>query len=150
MIATAAAADHLEREARALLTRLSLLTPFALHETMVPAAMPSLDAQRAFERYLARGRRELRERIVQFLSWLAGAGQKTTPQHLQQRFVFLRLRFNAVLSEFDVFANILTQRSEHTTGTWLAGLDIAASDALAIPGVRYDVPPVICYLDRGP
>jgi len=149
VVDTAVAAAHIEREARALLARLSRLTPFALHETMVPAAMPSIDAQRAFEEYLARGRRELRARVGAFLSWLLGPGMRASPPQLQRRFVFLRLRFNAVLSEFDVFANVLTQRSEHETGPWLAGLDVAASDALTVPGYIVDPPPVMCYLDRG-
>jgi hypothetical protein len=60
----------------------------------------------------------------------------------------LRLRFNAVLTRVDVFADVLTQRSEHDTGVWLAGLDAAAADALALPGY-YDPPPTVCYLDRG-
>ena len=60
MAATTDLSLHFDREARALLARLSRLKPFALHETMVPAAMPSMDAQRQFEEYLAAGRREIR------------------------------------------------------------------------------------------
>jgi hypothetical protein len=67
----------------------------------------------------------------------------------QRRFSFLRLRFNAVLTEFDTFADVLSQRSELETGAWLAGLDVVAADALALPDRFYEVPPVICYLDRG-
>ncbi len=140
---------HFEREARALLARLSRLKPFALHETMVPAAMPSLPAQRAFEEYLAGGRRELRARIAAFRTWLAGPGRHATPEQLQRRFVFLRLRFNVVLSDFDVFGDVLTQRSEHETGPWLAGLDVAAADSLSIAGQPFETPPMMCYLDRG-
>jgi len=140
---------YFEREARALLSRLARLKPFALHETMVPAAMPSLAAQHAFEEYLAGGRRELRARIAEFLSWLKGPGRQAPPHRLQRRFVFLRLRFNVVLSDFGVFADVLTQRSEHETGPWLAGLDVAASDALTIHGLLVEAPPVICYVDRG-
>jgi len=141
--------DHLEREARALLVRLGRLKPFALYETMVPAAAPSLKTQMALEQYLAQGRRELRARIDAFLAWLHGPGRDASPGQIQRRFVFLRLRFNVVLSDFDLFADVLTQRSEHETGPWLAGLDVVAADALAIPAYEPELPPVICYLDRG-
>ena len=51
------------------------------------------------------------------------------------------------LVQFDMFADVVTQRSENETGVWLSGLDVVAADALALPGY-YDAPPVICYLDR--
>lgn len=139
----------LEHEARALLTRLARIRPFALHETMVQAAAPSTEAQAAIERYLAAGRRELRTRVYGFLRWLRSEGREATPPHAQRRFVFLRLRFNVVLSHFDIFADVLTQRSEHDTGVWLAGLDVVAADALDLAGDYFAPPPVVCYLDRG-
>ena len=49
-----------------------------------------------------------------------------------------------------MFSDAITQRSEHDNGPWLSGLDVVAADALALPGGYYDLPPVICYLDRGP
>ena len=64
-------------------------------------------------------------------------------------FSLLRLRFNAVLTQFDLFNNALTQRSEREIGVWLSGLDVVSADALRLPGDYYDAPPVICYLDRG-
>ena len=140
----------LEQEGRALLTRLARVRPFALHEPMVPAAGASTAAQSAIEHYLADGRRELRGRVLEFLRWLRGPGRAATPEQAQRRFTFLRLRFNVVLSHFDVFADVLTQRSEHETGVWLAGLDVVAGDALQLDGGYFDAPPVICYLDRGP
>jgi hypothetical protein len=148
----ASASPHwlLEQEARALLTRLARVRPFALHEPMVRAASVSNGAHSEIERYLAEGRRELRGRVRRYLSWLRGAeGQGSSPREAQRRFTFLRLRFNVVLSHFDVFADVLTQRSEHETGVWLAGLDAVAADALALPGGYFEPPPVVCYLDRG-
>ena len=62
--------------------------------------------------------------------------------------LFLRLRFNSVLSQLDLFNQVITQRSENELGVWLSGLDVAAADALAMPRY-YEAPPVICYLDRG-
>ena len=139
----------LEHEARALLARLARVKPFALYETMVPAARPATPAQAAIEAYLARGRRELRARVTAYLSWIRGSGRQATPEQAQRRFLFLRLRFNVVLSDFDVFADVLTQRSEYDTGPWLAGLDVVAADALRLAGLPQPPPSVICYLDRG-
>jgi hypothetical protein len=140
----------LDGEARALLTRLARVKPIALLEPMLPAAQMSPAAQTAVERYLAGGRRELRGRVRQFLGWLrTPEGRATSPADAKRRFTLLRMRFNNVLSQFDLFADVLTQRSEHENGVWLAGLDVVAEDALALPGY-YDAPPLICYLDRGP
>jgi hypothetical protein len=140
----------LDGEARALLTRLARVKPFALLEPMLPAAQMSPAAQTAVERYLADGRRELRGRVRQFLGWLrTPEGRAASPADAKKRFTLIRMRFNNVLSQFDLFADVLTQRSEHDSGVWLAGLDAVAEDALALPGY-YDAPPLICYLDRGP
>ena len=137
------------QETRALLARLARVKPFVLHETMVPAAALLPASQIAIEHFLARGRRELRDRAQDFLHWLGTPqGQLAPPAEAQRRFTLLRLRFNDLLSQFDAFADVLTQRSEHETGVWLAGLDVAAADALAMPDY-YAAPPVICYLDRG-
>jgi hypothetical protein len=140
----------LEQEARALLTRLARVRPFALSETVVPAAALYVPAQAAIERYLAAGRWELRERVYDYLRWLRSpAGRDATPEDAHRRFAFLRLRFNVVLSHFDVFSEVLTQRSEAETGVFLSGLDTVAADALELPGNYYEAPPVICYLQRG-
>lgn len=141
----------LAQETRALLTRLARVKPFALYETMVPAAAILPAAQTAIERYLAHGRRELRDQLHDYLRWLnESESREVTPAEAQRRFTVLRMRFNDVLSQFDLFADALTQRSEHETGVWLSGLDVAAADALALPGGYYETPPMICYLDRGP
>jgi hypothetical protein len=141
----------LEQEARALRTRLARVKPFALLEPMLPAAAISASAQTSIERYLAAGRRELRGRIDAFIKWLASPeGRSAAPEDAQRRFTMLRMRFNIVLSQFDLFADVITQRSEHESGVHLSGLDVVARDALDLPGRYYQVPPVICYLDRGP
>jgi hypothetical protein len=141
----------LEQEGRSLLTRLARLQPFALIEPMVPAAALLPAAQQGIERQLATGRRELRAMVRGFLRWLrSAAGRGATAAEAQRRFTFLRMKFNAALVQFDLFNDVVTQRSEHRNGVWLAGLDIASTDALAIPGGYYAAPPVACYLDRGP
>ena len=138
----------LDQEARALLARLARVKPFVLSEPMLAAASLLPAAQIAIERFLAKGRRELKERVQHFLDWLEGEGRQASAAAAQRRFVFLRLRFNAVLSQLDLFSHVITQRSESENGVWMSGLDVVSADALALPGY-YEPPAVICYLDRG-
>ncbi len=140
---------YLTQEARAMLTRLALVRPFAVHETMVPAAALSPVAQVAIERVLIGGRRELRTAILGYLRWLAGPGRRAPVDVAQRRFTRLRLRFGNALTQFDLFTEVITQRSEAQTGVWLSGLDELAKDALALPGYDLDAPPAIVYLSRG-
>lgn len=140
----------LTQEARALLTRLERIKSFAMSETMVPAAALTVEAQAAIERHLHQRRSELRGQVERYLEWLRSPrGAEADPAEAQRRFTFIRLRFNVVLSQFDIFSEAMSQRSEVDNGVWLAGLDIAARDALELPGY-YQAPPVICYLARGP
>lgn len=67
---------------------------------------------------------------------------------MEHRFTLLRLRFNVVLAQLELFAEALSQRSEAETGVWLSGLDLAAQDALRLRERYYLAPPVICYLHR--
>jgi hypothetical protein len=143
------AAWLLEREARALLTRLDRIQPFALQDTMVPAAAILPKAAAEIEGYLVAGRRQLRSRVLEFIGWIRGPGRGADPAEAQHRFTIIRLRFNAVLAQLDVFAEALSQRSEAGTGVWLSGLDLAAQDALRLREHYYEAPPVICYLHRG-
>ena len=139
----------LEQEARGLMTRLDRVKPFVLQETMVPAAALAPAAQSAIEEYLLSGRRELRSRVLGYLRWLQGPGRTAGPVECQRRFTFLRLRFNSALGQMDLFGDAITQRSEHETGVWLSGLDVAAADALTLPGRFFEAPPIVCYLHRG-
>ena len=138
----------LDQEARALLARLGRVKPFVLNEPMLLAASLLPSAQIAIERFLANGRRDLKQRVQGFLGWLKGEGRNASPEEAQRRFTFLKLKFNAVLSQLDLFNLVITQRSESENGVWLSGLDVVSADALALPGY-YEAPPVICYLDRG-
>lgn len=137
-----------DQEARALLTRLDRVKPFVLSEPMVLAAGLLPAAQIAIERFLAKGRHELKKRVQDYVSWLRGEGERASPEEIQRRFVFLKLRFNAILSQLELFHQVIVQRSEVEQGVWLSGLDVVAADALALPDY-YEAPPVICYLDRG-
>jgi hypothetical protein len=140
----------LEQEARALLTRLGRVKPFALQESMLPAASLLPDAQIAIEGFLAAGRMHLHALVDRFLRRLRSVDTAgASAEEGQRAFTMLRLQFNAVLSHFDLFDNVITQRSENETGVWLSGLDVLSSDALHLRGHFYEAPPVICYLDRG-
>jgi hypothetical protein len=143
------AALLLENEAKALLSRLAMVKPFALQTPMVAAANAPA-AMSAIEAYLLNGRRILGAAVRRYIQWLrANATNHFSPVDAQRRFTFLRMKFNAGLTQFDIFADALVQRSEHENGVWLAGLDVLAADALALPGRFYEPPPVLCYLDRG-
>ncbi|MBL8946680.1 MAG: hypothetical protein JNK45_26160 [Myxococcales bacterium] len=137
-------------EAQALLARLGRIRPLVVQETMTPAAAPSTRTQQAIERSLEHGRARLRRRLVQLLAALDTDEARRMPAAtLHQRLVQVRLQFNDVLSNLDLFVDALSQRSERDTGLWLAGLDVVAEDALDL-GDAYAPPPVLCYLDRGP
>ncbi len=140
----------LEQEARALLTRLGRVRPFALQETMLPAAALTPASQIAIDRFLIGNRYRLRRQVLAYLRWLREDGENASPAEMQRRFTVVRLQFNDALTQFDMFSELITQRSEHDTGVWLAGLDVLAADALSLPGAYFEQPQVVCYLARGP
>ncbi|GIE99847.1 hypothetical protein [Paractinoplanes rishiriensis] len=139
----------LEQETRALLARLGLIRPFVLQETSVAAAALSPAALAGIEDHLAAGRREVGRRGAEFLRWLAGPGSAAPAAEQQRRFWTLRIAFQNALSQFDLFSEVITQRSETENGVLLSGLDVAAAEALRLPGGLIDGPPVVCALHRG-
>jgi hypothetical protein len=147
--AVAPGVSLVEQEARALLVRLRRVKPFALQQTMVPAAALPPASLSAIDRYLINGRQKVHRMVHKFIRWLRSpAGQSASPQVAQRHFSMLRMRFNITLAHLDIFAAVLTQRSEQETGIWLAGLDIVAADALSLAGNYYSLPGLICFLDR--
>ncbi len=140
----------LDQEARALLTRLGRVKPLVMQESMLPAAGLLPESQTAIEQFLSTGRWHLRSLVVQFLEWLRSpAAARADAEAAQRTFTTLRLRFNAVLAHFDLFDNVITQRSENEVGVWLSGLDVVSADALRLNENYYEAPPIVCYLDRG-
>ncbi len=140
----------LSQEARALLTRLERIKSFAMSETMVPAATLSVEAQAAVEGYLQQGRRELREQIHRTSpGWRDRRASGRSPAQRSGASPSCACASTWCSSHFDIFSEAMSQRSEADNGVWLAGLDVVAKDALELPGY-YEVPPVICYLARGP
>lgn len=143
-------ASLLHQEARALLVRIEQVRPLALSETMVAAASLPPRASVEIERFLHARRHLLKEQVRGYLHWLATEGGTASPAEQQYRFVLIRLRFNQILSQFDTFSAVQTQRSDSRTGPWLAGLDVLAADALRVTPWISDPPSVVCYLARGP
>ncbi len=140
----------LAHEAQGLLSRIRQIRPFSLRIPSVPAAAVTAPVLQGIERELVRGKTTLERRVTGFLMWLERAArQGTSPEAAQQRLTWLRLQFNAITTELDLFADALTQRSEHELGTWLGGLDAMAADALALSGGFFRSPPLLCYVDRG-
>jgi hypothetical protein len=143
----------LEQEVLGIRARLDAQLPYALQMPMVPAANVSDEAMAAIEQHMQAARRQLRLRIARFLRHLRQLRQaRATPHnvaHAQRRYALLKLYFQAALTHFEIFAEVLTQRSQHGTGVWLSGLDVAARDGLRQPGVPARLPPVICYVERG-
>lgn len=140
----------LEQEVLGIRARIDAQLPYALQMPMVPAANVSDEAMAAIEQHMQAARRQLRVQIAQFLTRLHAL--PATPQHVahaQRHYALLKLYFHAALTHFEIFAEVLTQRSQHGTGVWLAGLDVAALDGLKQPGVPLVLPPVICYVERG-
>jgi hypothetical protein len=149
MTADPSAAWLLEQETRALLTRLASVAPFVLQETNVAAAALSPAALSGIEQHLIAGRRAVHATAQEFLRWLHGPGAAAPAAEQQRRFWMLRLAFQSALSQFDLFSEVVTQRSEHGNGVLLAGLDTAAAEALMLPGGYFEGPPVVCCLHRG-
>jgi hypothetical protein len=140
--------SYLRNEALSLLSRLQQVKPFTLTMPMVWAAGVSDDAMRAITNHMSAGVRELKERIQSFISSLNHTGDVPAAK-IQSKFSLLKLRFNEILDQFDIFADVLSQRSEHGTGLWVAGLDALATDVLQLSKKLYDIPPVMCFLERG-
>ncbi|RMG26249.1 MAG: hypothetical protein D6730_09500 [Bacteroidetes bacterium] len=142
--------NFLAKEASALLIRLRQVKPFSLSMPMVRAASLSEEAEDAIRHLLIQGRKKLHKRVSLFIRWMQSpVGKSLPPAEAQKAYSILKLQFNALLDQLDIFADVLTQRGEHDTGIWLAGLDELAADALDIGNGYFQRPPLICYLDRG-
>lgn len=140
--------NHLEQEALGLKARLRSVLPLALNMPHVPAAAMSKQADASVRQFLDHGKRQLDADINTFLNYLCACKTRAEPAaEAQRRLTMLRLNVAATLSRFDLFADVVTQRSEHGVGVWLAGLEVTATAALDL-GAFY-APPVVCYLDRG-
>ncbi|MEO1007507.1 MAG: hypothetical protein AAFX79_02990 [Planctomycetota bacterium] len=140
----------LASEAQGLLTRLRRVRPLSATMPAVASASVGAPALRAIDQMLICQREDLGRHVTRFLARLKH--ERLTGESaraVQREFVFLKLRFNATLDQLDIFADVMTQRSEHETGSWIGGLDVAASDAMQIESYRGEMPLAVTYLDRG-
>lgn len=137
-------------EAQSLLSRLETVKPFALTMPMVVAANIPDEALKGITDIIVSSNKELKKRVRNFVGWVKHPiSDHVSVEEVQSRFALLKLRFNDLLDDLDIFADVTSQRSEHDTGVWVAGLDALAADALNLKGNYYKPPPVICYLERG-
>ena len=136
------------QEARALIMRVRQMQPFEMRMPMVGAASVSPRAARAILLHVRDMRHELIDRLNRFVDWVRRYGRRVPAARMQRKLTVIKMRFVSALFGYDVFADVLTQRSEHDNGIWLAGLDAVAEDALKLPP-SFEVPPVTCYLEHG-
>ena len=139
---------YLMDEAHALSFRLDEVKPFSLTMPMVTAASLPRKAQQGIDELIREGKRELRIRLNKFVEKIR-SGALEEPEEAQKAFAFLKLRFNALLDQLDIFADVISQRSEHHTGVWLSGLDALVQDALVIDAAGIPKAPLVCFLERG-
>ena len=145
---SAAGKQLLVAESEALLTRLQQVQPFEWTMPMVAAAAPAPAALWKIHGLIKIGREQLRKRIQQFIRVIQNDHSRPLDK-CQSAYSILKLQFNALLDQFDIFADVVNQRSEHDTGIWIAGMDVLARDALHLNSELYEVPELVCYLDRG-
>ena len=147
---SANAYDYLLNEAQSMLARLNQVKPFSMTMPMVKGASISNEALRAIMDILEKGKHQLRRSVSGFIKAIASAESRHgDPKPHQVKFTLLKLRFNSILDQLDIFADVLSQRAEHEVGIWLCGLDILAEDGLTAGRKLYDAPALMVYLDRG-
>lgn len=142
--------EYLTHETYSLLTRLNQVKPFSLTISMVRGATISEEAFKEIIRHLENEKSALRIKLFRFIEEIKQAKQQQLDERpLQSGFTILRLRFNSILDQLDIFHDALVQRSENDTGIWLAGLDVLAEDGLSGIKSLVDIPAVMVYLERG-
>lgn len=117
---------------------------------MVKGASVSDQALRDITGMLEKGKLELRTNIHRFIERINGpGGQKEEEEEAQSDFTILKLRFNSILDDLDIFADVFSQRAEYDVGVWTSGLDVLAGDGLRPLQGLAEAPPLVVYLDRG-
>jgi hypothetical protein len=143
--------DYLLNEAQSLLTRLKQLKPFSLTMPMVKGASVSSKALKEIVSLLENSKDVLRKSIVGYINQIEKEKKEQEPdiEQLHQQFTIKKLRYNSILDQLDIFADVLSQRSEHEVGIWLSGLDVLAEDGLSVCKHYFDLPSLMVFLERG-
>lgn len=116
---------------------------------MVKGASISDDALKQITTLLENGKTELKNNLYQFIDGIKRPVVRNSLGEKQASFTILRLRFNSVLDQLDIFADVLSQRAEYDVGVWTSGLDVLAEDGLTVLRPFMETPPLVVYLDRG-
>jgi hypothetical protein len=141
---------HLINEAFSLLSRLSQVQPFELTMPMVTAANISPKAMQSITLLINKSHKELNDKVKNYINWLKGKlNGNFNPEEAQKQFTLLKLRYNSILDELDIFADVLCQRAEHGVGVWVSGLDRLAEDGIKVCEKYSDLPQMIVFLERG-
>src|SRR4030095_5457138 len=142
--------DYLLNESQSLLSRLRQVKPFSMTMPMVKGASVSDNALKAVIDLLEVGKNGLYNSVNSYIRILKSAKSRNEdPKPYQIKFTLIKLRFNSILDQLDIFADVLSQRAEHGVGIWLSGLDVLAEDGLAIGKPYFDPPPLMVFLERG-
>jgi hypothetical protein len=142
--------EYLFNEAYSLLVRLNQVKPFSMTMPMVKGASVSSEAFKQITELLENGKTNLRKKVYKFIDKTRiRQFDRTGKKDLQSEFSILKLRYNSILDQLDIFADVLSQRAEHETGVWLSGLDALAEDGLSAIKQFTNVPALMVYLDRG-
>lgn len=142
--------EYLVNESQSLISRLQQLKPFSMTMPMVKAAAVSGRAFNEVVALIEKGKLEIYKSITQFIEEVNIAKlQGKSIIDLQTAFTIQKLRYNSILDQLDIFADVLAQRSEHEVGIWLSGLDVLAEDGLATCKNHFDIPPMMVFLERG-
>ncbi len=117
---------------------------------MVKGAAVSERALNAVSEMLEKSKAQLRNNIHKFIDKIQSREAEAIGiAELQTGFTILKLRYNSILDQLDIFADVLSQRAEHEVGVWLAGLDVLAEDGLSNTRNLFQSPALMVYLDRG-
>lgn len=143
--------DYLLNEAQSLLARINQVKPFSMTMPMVRGASISWMALKKIMNLLEKSKHELYHSICAFIKEVKKAKEEQTVKavDLQQAFIIKKLRYNSILDQLDIFADVLSQRAEHETGIWLSGLDVLAEDGLTNGKDYFEIPPLMVFLERG-
>lgn len=143
--------DYLLNESQSLLSRLRQVKPFSMTMPMVKGASVSEKALKAVIDLLEIGKNGLYNSVNNYIRIIKSAKKRNEdPKPFQVKFTLIKLRFNSILDQLDIFADVLSQRAEHEVGIWLSGLDVLAEDGLSIGKDHFQDPPALMvYLDRG-
>jgi hypothetical protein len=142
--------EYLINESQSLISRLQQVKPFSMTMPMVKGASISVKALEEIIGLLEKGKREIHTSITKFIEKVNTAKQQQIGSNeLQTAFTIQKLRYNSILDQLDIFADVLSQRGEHDVGIWLSGLDVLAEDGLTVCKNYFDIPPLMVFLERG-